>query len=474
MKYKFNFKIVYTSVIFLCGFMCTVHGMNNMSVMERFESKFFALHKHVKTILNNDDLQSFGHYIVAAQQHFTNRTGYDWMLVNQKEGEKEFNKHLYSWLLEAKITEKDVKIKIDQSFSRDGYYFFSGDKAGFSLSAGKDYEPLQYLFIKNSGFSGIEMRIIYPKVTVGTDDLRLALSGLVKKNIETKILSTVTSVYKIHLMPTEECIYPIVLELIDLINSNPKIAKDISFLDFISNIKVLLDTNKKREKNEAMPIIVMYVSVIFLSEDHRSILFSKDVKDEEKLNLLEHNYTEWVDYKKAKKCTKLLLQFLISYFKDKKHIKGSGITPRFNQKVTDLIYFAQGHGDDKKTHGSTFFDTTKNKIYFKNDITGTQENYEINVDALFQEQNTCNVQIVACVEQSVILPAEAENNIKIDVEQIKFDMQSNDNQASIEGLSKQENKEKNTNSFSLIGFLKSIVQGLFCLFYSAKIFLCGN
>lgn len=60
-----------------------------------------------------------------------------------------------------------------------------------------------------------------------------------------------------------------------------------------------------------------------------------------------------------------------------KEIKGLGVKPLFNAKVTDLIWIAQGDSHYKKYNAyKPYFEPPK-LIYFRNDITGKQENYHL-------------------------------------------------------------------------------------------------
>jgi hypothetical protein len=55
-------------------------------------------------------------------------------------------------------------------------------------------------------------------------------------------------------------------------------------------------------------------------------------------------------------------------------IKGTGITPRFNAKVTDLIFWSQGHGDDKKQSRYKHW-YAQDLITYRPDITGEKIDY---------------------------------------------------------------------------------------------------
>jgi hypothetical protein len=74
-----------------------------------------------------------------------------------------------------------------------------------------------------------------------------------------------------------------------------------------------------------------------------------------------------------------LLDKLYSMFKDQ---EGLNVTPRWNEKVTSLIYFAQGNADEKKLKEfQKFFepgdDQGNGRVYFKADATGVIEDYHL-------------------------------------------------------------------------------------------------
>lgn len=58
-----------------------------------------------------------------------------------------------------------------------------------------------------------------------------------------------------------------------------------------------------------------------------------------------------------------------------KNVQGTGIAPRYNAKVNDLIWIAQGDGDFKDFLYATFYE--KNRIYYRPNITGKVENYHL-------------------------------------------------------------------------------------------------
>ena len=56
---------------------------------------------------------------------------------------------------------------------------------------------------------------------------------------------------------------------------------------------------------------------------------------------------------------------------------GSGLRPRFNGKVNDLIWIAQGDGDFKMENLYDWYYEMPAKIYYRKDITGKVENYHL-------------------------------------------------------------------------------------------------
>ncbi len=77
--------------------------------------------------------------------------------------------------------------------------------------------------------------------------------------------------------------------------------------------------------------------------------------------------------------TQRALDILYNLFKKHPEIKGSGERPRFNGKVNDLIWVAQGNGDDKIAgagNNLAYFEQPL-MIYYRPDFTGKVENYHL-------------------------------------------------------------------------------------------------
>lgn len=83
--------------------------------------------------------------------------------------------------------------------------------------------------------------------------------------------------------------------------------------------------------------------------------------------------------------------------------KGLGIAPRYNQPVTDCIYYAQGNGDDKTDEFADLFES--NRIHYRHDVTGQKEDYHLTMpgtwrwtlNGLFYRMLTCKEWLVFLV-----------------------------------------------------------------------------
>lgn len=147
--------------------------------------------------------------------------------------------------------------------------------------------------------------------------------GLIERSIKTaqELAPAALGNYKIHLMPKQWS------NIIDQTLWIHKLAmllqKNNALRTLVPIIKIILKTGESKDsRDNILPLIVIYPGT---GKSHA----------QEALNIL---YAEL-------KCQ-----------------KGSGLVPRFNQKVTDLIYFAQSDADIKETvYGEPFF--TKDKVY---------------------------------------------------------------------------------------------------------------
>ena len=71
-----------------------------------------------------------------------------------------------------------------------------------------------------------------------------------------------------------------------------------------------------------------------------------------------------------KKETQKALDILYRELND---VPGLDKTPRYNVKVSDLIYVAQGDGDYKSDAYKEWYDA--DRVYFRSNVTGKKENF---------------------------------------------------------------------------------------------------
>lgn len=94
--------------------------------------------------------------------------------------------------------------------------------------------------------------------------------------------------------------------------------------------------------------------------------------------------------------------------------EGLNATPRFNAKVTSLIYYAQGNGDEKKVDDyAKFFDEPK-KIFYNSTITGNTEKYHLQIKKIMPQrkpQAASPASAVSSQEIAIAVPQEAAQSI---------------------------------------------------------------
>jgi hypothetical protein len=141
--------------------------------------------------------------------------------------------------------------------------------------------------------------------------------------------------YKIHLMPYDEDISIILNRLLREITTNP------SFKRHVHSFKIKLATRDLKKGDEIMPKIVIYPA-------------------------------------SSKESAQIVLDKVYELTKD---IKGMNITPRYNEKMTDLIYVAQGDGDYKGRMQAEFYEPSF--IYYKPTFEdGAPKNYHLKNPAM--------------------------------------------------------------------------------------------
>lgn len=135
--------------------------------------------------------------------------------------------------------------------------------------------------------------------------------------------------YKIHLMPKEDPTI-VIVKLLQALKNDPELQS------LIAAFKVMAVATVP-QKNSVYPIIVIYPA-------------------------------------SGKANAQKALNKLYALFKNE---PGSGVQPRYNAKVTDLIWIAQGdsHVKSKEEYQSYF--EQPNRVYYRKDFTGKDENYHL-------------------------------------------------------------------------------------------------
>jgi predicted nuclease with TOPRIM domain len=155
------------------------------------------------------------------------------------------------------------------------------------------------------------------------------LTELYQKKQE--LIKLLTGNYKIHLMPADGVSSTEVLLMI--LNA---LADDPELRNLVPSFKLHISF-KNISGDKVMPKIVFYIA---------------NGQD------------------KAQKA----LNKLYALFNDK--IKGLGLQPRYNAKVTDLIWFAQGDGDFKGDECAKYYEAP-GRTYYRANITGEKMNYHL-------------------------------------------------------------------------------------------------
>ena len=155
------------------------------------------------------------------------------------------------------------------------------------------------------------------------------------EQLKKKLINELAGVYKIHLMPAP--------------------GTDLTKL-------IVLIINEFSADPELKNLITLFKV---------SVLEDKDLREYQVPRFVF--YTEITGTMVAQKA----LDKIYAIFKKHPEIKGSGDRPRYNGKVNDLIWIAQGNGDDKKIPENEQYFEQPLMIYYKPDFTGTVKNYHL-------------------------------------------------------------------------------------------------
>jgi hypothetical protein len=134
--------------------------------------------------------------------------------------------------------------------------------------------------------------------------------------------------YKIHLMPLD-----VLDEVIIVLRLYELIQKDKDFSDALKTFKIIINPYRTND--------TIYAKVVI--------------------------------YANGKENAQKILNTIYAKFKN---TAGLGIAPRFNAKVTDLIWIAQGDGDYKVEPFVGYYELP-GRVYYREDITGTIQNYHL-------------------------------------------------------------------------------------------------
>lgn len=149
------------------------------------------------------------------------------------------------------------------------------------------------------------------------------------------IITILVGQYKIHLMPKDDRQMTSVL-----IRFLKALKEDAELQELLVGFKLLYTASHKQERpieriTEVMPKIVLYVS-------------------------------------DGQKKAQSFLNKIYDLFGGE---QGLNETPRFNKKITSLIYYAQGNADEKYSFPDYF--ELPDRVHYKKDITGREEEYQL-------------------------------------------------------------------------------------------------
>ncbi len=145
--------------------------------------------------------------------------------------------------------------------------------------------------------------------------------------------------YKIHVMPQKNEFIPVILKISELLKNNQEFSDLIDGAKIDPDYTFNYDTLASKSNDQIIPGIILYV--------HQ-------------------------DAAGTQKALDLL-------YKELKDFKGNGIRPRFNAQVNNLIYVAQGNGDDKKNKllTKTNLFEMPYMIYYNHEAFGDPTNYHL-------------------------------------------------------------------------------------------------
>lgn len=194
----------------------------------------------------------------------------------------------------------------------DGYFYLAQSEKKL-LQGTKTKVEMINLFLKTKNELG---QLDPEKEKLQFSQRKKTLEGLETKGVHKAAVGQ----YKIHLMPTDKNIDKVFEQLLSLIAQNENLQKVLSTIKIRNEYEKTLQ--EKEQKKEIFPRIVLYLA-------------------EGKEN--------------AQKALDIL-------YKNFKNFDGLNEKPRYNAKLTDLIYFAQGDADSKNLYPELF--EKLDKVYY--------------------------------------------------------------------------------------------------------------
>lgn len=151
-----------------------------------------------------------------------------------------------------------------------------------------------------------------------------------------KLKAQLAGCYKIHLMPFDGDIVPLMNCLLERLKNDAKLRHAIAFF----KIMEFTDYFVRKNADGYDPIIVIYPHV-------------------------------------SKEMAQYALNALYQLFQ---HVQGRNVTPRFNEKITSLIYCAQGDSEYKGDNFADYYEP--GRVYYRSDFEGFCNDYHLSNPAI--------------------------------------------------------------------------------------------
>ena len=132
--------------------------------------------------------------------------------------------------------------------------------------------------------------------------------------------------------------------------------------DTIDQFKILLGMDKAIKNDPELKSQITVFKILI--NPYRQI---------DQLNGAEVIFPKVVIYAFGKENTQKILNRMYPHFKD---MPGLNVQPRYNARVNDLIWVAQGDGDYKGDRYEAYYERP-GRVYYRPDITGKKENYHL-------------------------------------------------------------------------------------------------